>query len=125
MSNDIGEIASIFLTFRDDMKIYHWQTSSYARHKSSDALVASFTILMDRFLEVIQGSRGVRLHIPPDSAMFENQTDTSIVSLLQNFKAWLEEELPKYLNKNETELFNIRDEMLADVNQTLYLFTFS
>ena len=34
-----------------------------------------------------------------------------------------QEQLLKYINDNETDLLNIRDEMLKNVNTTLYLFT--
>ena len=33
------------------------------------------------------------------------------------------EEVPKGLKKTDTDLINIRDEMLAELNQLLYLFT--
>ena len=48
-SEQIGEIAMIFLAFRDQLKIYHWQTLSYARHKASDKLVDDITDQIDRF----------------------------------------------------------------------------
>lgn len=124
---DIGEIALIFMSVRDQLKIYHFQTSMYSRHKSSDMLVDSLTQHMDKFIETIQGSRGRRLAMPRDNKnILDNQDDNSIVSLLYTFKDWLIRPtgLPKYLNKDDTDLFNMRDEILGDVNQTLYLFTF-
>jgi len=47
--------------------------------------------------------------------------------LLIQFKSFLMDEIPKYLGKDKemknTDLLNIRDEMLANVNKTLYLIT--
>jgi hypothetical protein len=37
---------------------------------------------------------------------------------------FLTKELPKHLEKEDTELLNIRDTILADLNQVLYLFSF-
>lgn len=128
MSSEIGKIAYTFLHVRDQIKIYHWQTDVYARHKASDSLVDKLTQNMDRFIEIIQGVRNVRLAMPRDTNfILKNQNDTGIITLLKSFADWLvsQEGLPKYLDKNkDTDLLNIRDEILGDVNQTLYLFTF-
>ena len=124
---DIGEIALIFFSIRDQLKIYHFQTLSYARHKSSDGLVDKLTDKLDTFLESMQGARNIRLKLPSDNVInLEDQTDNSILEILQKFKTWLTHSngLPKYLNPQDTDLFNMRDDILGHVNQTLYLFTF-
>jgi hypothetical protein len=125
-SSEIGMLASIFLNVRDNMKIYHWQTTLYARHKASCSLIESLDEKTDKFIEVIQGCRKERLVLSQKCEKFilNNQTDDSAFELLINFKRWLEDVLPQYIYENETELLNIRDEMLADVDQTIYLFTF-
>ena len=125
--NDLGNIAIVFLGIRDNVKIYHWQTKSYSRHKASDKLSNLLGDLMDKFLEVMQGSRNKRIQIGNElPIIIKNQTDTSIVTILKQFRDWLikNDGLPSFLTKTDTELLNIRDEILAAVNQTLYLFTF-
>ncbi len=125
--NDLGNIAIVFLSIRDNVKIYHWQTKSYARHKASDKLSTLLGDLMDKFLEVMQGSRNKRIQIGTElPIIIKNQTDTSIVTILKQFRDWLikNDGLPSFLTKTDTELLNIRDEILGVVNQTLYLFTF-
>ena len=124
---DIGEIALYMMYIRDQIKIYHWQTKSYARHKASDSLVNNLSSKLDKFVEVIQGSRLKRIIIPKsfNKFVFDNQTDNSALKLLLELKKWLESTLPKYLEKTDTELLNIRDDILADVQQTIYLFTFN
>ena len=122
---NIGKIALYFMFVRDQLKIYHWQTKNYARHKSSDDLVEKLTDKMDKFIEVMQGIENTRLSIKHDNfPVLHNQTDNSIVKNLNIFKEWLSKELPLYI-KNNTDLLNIRDDILSDVNNTLYLFTFS
>ena len=124
--NDLGNIAIVFLGIRDNVKIYHWQTKSYSRHKASDKLSNLLGDLMDKFLEVMQGSRNKRIQINSLPIIIKNQTDDSIVAILNQFRDWLikKDGLPSFLTKTDTELLNIRDEILAAVNQTLYLFTF-
>jgi len=124
-ATEIGEIAMILLSFRDQLKIYHWQTHTYSRHKSTDKLVEIMTEQMDRFLETLQGSRNLRMVVPSKRPFitFENQTDNSIVLLINEFKKWLNNKLPKKLKPIDNDLRNIRDEILGSVNQSLYLFT--
>jgi len=123
METDIGEIALHMMFFRDQLKIYHWQTKSYSRHIASDSLVDNISEKMDTFIEVIQGSRGKRLSIPNNRQNLKNFTDANIIRLLKDFREWLIIGIIQYLNDTDTELLNIRDEILADVNKCLYLFT--
>ena len=113
------------MSFRDQLKIYHWQTKSYSRHIASDSLVNSVSDKMDTFIEVIQGSRGKRLSVPNNRYSIRNLTDGNIIRFLKDFKEWLVIELIEYLEDTDTDLLNIRDEIIADINKCLYLFTLS
>lgn len=121
-TNNIGEIALILMSFRDEIKIYHWNTHIYARHKATDKLLKSLTELVDKFVEVLQGSRNERISINSQIKL-QTYSDTEINTLLDAFTYWLNHKLDQFLKPNETDLRNIRDEMLALVNQTKYLFT--
>jgi len=46
-----------------------------------------------------------------------------INSVLDSFEDFLKNELPKEIKQDQTALLNIRDEMLALVQQTKYLLT--
>jgi hypothetical protein len=123
-SKKLGEIALIFLSFINQLKIYHFQTRSYARHKASDGLVNIISDQMDRFMETMQGSRDMRIKMTSSSYVkLVNQNDTDIVNVLKVFKTWLVSGLVIYLDSNDKDLLNIRDEILGTVNKTLYLFT--
>ena len=123
MEQRIGQIAVLFTNMRDQMKFYHWTTKSYSRHKASDKLVNSLTTNIDLFIESMQGSRGVKLSVPSNSQVdLSNINDEDIITVLTTFRQYLSETLPTLLNRNDTELLNIRESMLTDVNQTLYLF---
>jgi hypothetical protein len=78
---------------------------------------------MDKFIEVIQGNRGKRLSIPSNKYSLKNYTDSNITKVLKDFREWLMFELPSFLDEKDTELINIRDDMLVDINKSLYLFT--
>ena len=123
---NIGKIVLVLSDVLNQLKIYHWQTTSYSRHKASCELIEKLTSITDKIIETIQGSRNVRLIMPVDynSIKLNNQTDKSIEELLLYFKNWLLEKFPKYLVTKDKDIFNLRDELLGNVNQTLYLFTF-
>jgi len=117
----MDNIVKGFLTFRIQIKLYHWKTSIYSRHKASDGFLEAFDSKIDKFIEVMIGSRDQK---PKDNFKMELQTlnDKSIVDYIDNFRAWLKEYLPNQLNEKETDLINIRDEILSDLNQMIYLF---
>ena len=43
------------LQVQNQMRMYHWQTFSHARHKSTDEFVHDFNKLVDQFVETFQG----------------------------------------------------------------------
>ena len=98
-SIQIGEIAMIFLSFRDQLKIYHWQTSVYARHVAADKLFDALEDQIDRFMEVLQGTRNLRIQLTAKSGnvKYSNQSDDDANAILLSFKNWLSTVLPKIL----------------------------
>ena len=115
-----------FMSLRNAMKIYHWHTKSYARHVASDSFVTKVDALIDRFVEVYMGryERDPKLISKKTMEVtFPVLNDKKVLNYLQDAIKWLEDELPKGLNKKDTDLFTIRDEILLEINQALYLFT--
>lgn len=123
------EIIQFFLKMRNTMKVYHWLTLSYPRHKASDDLVGNIDTISDKFVEVYIGKYGrevnpnknLKTGALPLNLPYLNEKD--VLAYLVEARTWLSEKLPPLLNKNDTDLFNIRDELIASINQTLYLFT--
>jgi hypothetical protein len=122
-----GPTIQFFMSLRNTVKLYHWQTKSYARHVASDAFVSKIDSLIDKFVEVYIGryERDPKISKKKDMEItVPVLSDSSIVTYLQDTCTWLEDQLPKGLNKKDTELISIRDEMLVEINQAIYLFTF-
>ena len=120
----VFDIAEIFLHFLSQVRLYHWQTYSFSRHKGSDELYTAMSGLIDQFIETYQGKYkrvlvSTKAYIP----VF-NLDDKKILDYLVDFKEFLLVDLEDHLdNMKNSDLFNIRDEMLSKINQTLYLFT--
>ena len=119
-----GDIVNVMLTLRNQVKVYHWQTMSYSRHKATDKLVSSLDENIDKFVEVYMGKYGQPKFTARNSKFIVHDADDKRApKLLKDGIAWMTRELPKVLNTREdTDLLNIRDEILADLNQARFLF---
>jgi hypothetical protein len=121
----MNNIVRNFLQFQISLKIYHWQTKSYSRHRASDSLVSSISDKVDVFIESLQGKLNSRVNFSQETNIhLINMTDKDAVVLLLKFSKWLSGGLEKQISKHK-DLINLRDEMLALVDQTLYLFSFN
>lgn len=116
-----GDIVSVLLTIRNQVKLYHWQTKSFADHKATDDLTAALDTAIDTFVEVYMGKYGrprvsktIKLH---------NFSSTMARSFVSKQTLYLINVLPRKLKKTDTDLLNIRDEILAELNKIRYLFT--
>lgn len=116
-----GDIVSAMLTIRNQIKLYHWQTKSFADHKATDDLTAALDTAIDTFVEVYMGKYGrpkvtkaIKLH---------NFSANMAREFVSKQTVYLMNVLPRRLKKNDTDLLNIRDEILAELNKTRYLFT--
>ena len=108
------------------IKLYHWQTKVYARHKASDTLFSEMNDLIDKFVEVYIGKyERPSLTNSNKTLKLENFTDAAMVTYIQKWVKYLQEKIPEQINVKDTDLLNIRDEMLGLLNNTLYLFTLS
>jgi len=111
------------LQFQTLLKIYHWQTHSYAKHVASDSLYTNISKNIDLIVETLQGEGNKRIKFSQDCIIeLQNQSDKSITSLLKDFKNWIEKDFIKMFPSSKF-LVNIKDDIITDINKTLYLFS--
>jgi len=119
-----AEIIHLMMTLRDQVKLYHWQTMSYPRHKATDELVEKLDTNIDQFVETYIGKYGrPKMGGKNATIHLKNFHDKQAPALLQEAIEWMTHVLPKRLKSTDTDLLNIRDTIVGDLNQTLYLFT--
>jgi len=122
------EITIIFLEVLIMIKLFHWKTHNYASHKASDELYSKFNKNMDHFIEVLLGKTNSRINLTKQKYIplydFNNVNGIKIkMNELKNYLVNLDNNI--FMNKmSNADLFTIRDEILADINQFLYLLTF-
>lgn len=114
-----------FFAMRSQIKLYHWQTKSYSRHKATDDVIEKLDGHIDQFVEVYMGKYGrPKMSGKTGVTNINNLSEKSIVGFIKKCIQMLLGDCMKGLKESvDSDLFNIRDEMLADLNQLLYLFT--
>jgi len=122
------EITVVFLEMLLMIKLFHWKTYSYATHKATDKLYTKLNDNIDTFIEVLLGKTGVRSDLTGQKSirLLDLTSAEALKKEIEAFKGYLVS-----LNSNKamklmsnTDLFNIRDTILGDMNQFLYLLTF-
>jgi DNA-binding ferritin-like protein len=110
------------------IKLYHWKTHSYAVHKATDDLYGELNTNIDKFVEVLLGKTSIRTNLVKQKTiqLLDLTSKAQLIQLVKNFKHYL---VGLSNNKfmlqtmSNTDLLNIRDELLANLNQFLYLLT--
>ena len=116
-----------FLHYLNTIKLYHWKTSSFAKHEATDKLYASLNTNIDRFVEQMLGKKGNRLDFSNIKSIpiKELTHDKDVLEEMQEFKNFLVNIHYKLPNMSNSDLLNIRDDILGSINQFLYLATFN
>ena len=122
------EITVQFLQILLMIKLFHWKTHSYPTHKATDELYSSLNENMDKFVEVLLGKTNSRINLMNQKtiALMDLNSQEILIQKIKEFKSYLVGlNNNKFMNSmSNTDLFNIRDEILGDLNQFLYLLTF-
>jgi hypothetical protein len=116
-----GDIVCHLLTIRNQVKLYHWQTKRFARHKATDDLTAALDLNIDAFVESYMGRYG-RPKVS-GSIKLHNFSESAAKAFVAKEAKYLETELPRKIGKNDTDLLNLRDTILGDLTKVSYLFT--
>lgn len=117
-------IIHFILDLQSNIKLYHWMTTSYARHKAADDLVSKIIELGDEFIETYIGRYGRPTMLKRDTTIvLQSLEDKSVSKYLDLCVKHLLNDFSKDIGKDDVDLLNIRDEIVGALNQTKYLFT--
>lgn len=112
------------LQIHNQIRILHWQTSSYSEHKALGKLYENLDELIDTFVEVRSGQYG--------TSKAKNNFTISMENIEKcNPKKCIEEgidvlkKIYKSISEEDTELKNILDEMISAMRKTRYLLELS
>lgn len=112
------------LTLHNQFKVYHWQTQkkpgSYAQHIAFGTAYDDLTPLIDQFIEIYQGKKGVIMGRDGFTLNLSNLDDNP-EAMCDEFINYLSDNVVQVLDlQKDTDLLNIKDEMMGILNQTKY-----
>jgi hypothetical protein len=123
-----------FLQMVNTVKLYHWRTLSYSTHKATDDLFVKLNEKVDEFMEILLGKQSsetaraailtVGDRMGPLQTHTNNDDFKAVIKSYIAFLLHLSEE-PSFNTLANTDLLNLRDEMVGIFNQFLYLLTLS
>lgn len=117
-------LMSTFLGIQSQFKVFHWQTQSYAKHIAYGDIYDTLGGLTDQFIEVYMGKYGrLALEGEADTILLGNIGEINIEDFLETICDFLLSLNNKLDNARDSDLLNIRDEMLASINKLKYLLT--
>jgi hypothetical protein len=117
------KLISPLIKILNQLKVYHWQTTSYAEHKAFGKAYDKLNDLIDKFVEVCMGKHGrPRL---TDGVMNIEIIDIDELSIDDYVNSCVDFliSLNDVYETTDSDLLNIRDEMLSDINKLKYLLT--
>jgi DNA-binding ferritin-like protein len=120
-----SHIVKIFMEMLQTIKLYHWKTRSYAQHKATDELYKELNKKIDEFIEVLLGKDQSRIKIIEKRIDLLDANNTrEIKERIFEYREFLTDMNIWFDNSRDSDLLSIRDDILASLNQFLYLLTF-
>jgi hypothetical protein len=118
------QLVTMMLQIQIQFKILHWQTFSEARHVAYGNQYNSLGDHIDEFVEVMMGKYG-RFQLPEEGTNLQvfNLKALEINSFLDTVTEFFINMTDQLDARKDTDLLNIRDEMLGDTNKLKYLLT--
>jgi hypothetical protein len=104
-------------------KFLHWQTHGDAKHRTYGEVYDKLGDFIDEFAEIMMGKYG-RVEFEPEfSIMFQNMGSLNLQNFLDGITEFLVGMTDQLDSRYDTDLLNLRDEMLGTINKTKYLLT--
>lgn len=112
-----------FLLVLNQTRVLHWQTPSHAEHKALGELYATLDDLVDDFIEKASGFAGSveRAAGTFDVSVINYENKEATLAFLDYVVKFLTVDLLEQVQPIQTDLLNVRDDMLGAVNQAKYL----
>ena len=107
--------------FQQQLRIFHWQTDSYAQHKAFGKAYEGLDELIDSFVEKYMGIFGRSKPTTVFVIELKPLSPANVDLAIQHFIDYLNDMNNEISDK--TDLLNIRDEMLGEIHQLKYLLT--
>ena len=120
---NLSSNVNLFLGLHANLKVFHWQTKGFSRHEGFASVRSTIEDLMDDFVEQAMGQYGRFI-------LDEESKNINLINLSEAKPSQMAEticealvQLTDQIDPKDTNLLNIRDEMLGAMQKLKYLLT--
>jgi hypothetical protein len=117
------ELILKLVQIQNQFRFIHWQTFGDAKHRAYGGIYDSLGGNIDKFVEIMMGKQGRPEFESEFSIMFQDISTLSVQNFMDSITEFLVSFTDHLDSRYDTDLLNIRDEMLGDINQLKYLLT--
>lgn len=119
---DPTAIITLALECSAQLKLFHWQTFSFAQHEAFDKIGKDLAKSFDKLVETLLG-RYRQYEYKPLNLQLIPHSQENILQKINQYLEILGGKNCKILNPNDTDAQNIVEEIVADLNKLKYLLT--
>lgn len=117
------EIIKKLVQIQLQWRFLHWQTFGDAKHKTYGQIYEGLDGLIDNFTETMMGKYGRPEFEPEFALMFQDISALSIQNFMDGITEFMVSMTDQLDSRYDTDLLNIRDEMLGLINKSKFLLT--
>lgn len=118
-----SEVIAKLVQIQNQFRFMHWQTHSYAKHKAYGNIYEELTDLIDGFVESCMGKHGRPEYLGGLTLEFDDLSQMSLQQFIDDTVDFLLSFDQIFDEVSDSDLLNVRDEMLQLINKGKYLFT--
>lgn len=104
-------------------RFLHWQTFGDAKHRLYGEIYDQLGDLLDEFTETMMGKYGRPEFDAEFSIMFQDINSLNMQNFMDGITEFLVSMSDQLDSRYDTDLLNLRDEMLGLINKSKYLLT--
>ena len=120
---NLSSNVNFFLGLQMQLKVNHWQTKGYSRHQAFGNTYDTLSDLTDTFVEAAMGKYGrFKLDDETNTITLVNLSELKPEEMINTVKNALNQYSEQF-EPTDTDILNIRDEMLGLFNKLSYLLT--
>jgi DNA-binding ferritin-like protein len=124
---DYSKIIHVLMEMNIQVRVFHWQTRSYAAHQALGGFYDFLSTFTDTFTEKLMGQHGENGLIKMNSVIFEItnlENNNDILKYLSNCERFFIQDIKLILNPNHSEnddLYNMIQELTSEIKKLKYL----
>jgi len=112
------------LNYLATIKMFHWTTESFAAHKATDALYTKLQTFMDLFVETSLGHYNNKKSLKLSTIEVKKINNNSqLHKYTQIYKKHLKNIRKSLPDSSQSEMINVIDDILTELDVLLYLLT--